>query len=314
MEDVAAISRAFRVLADPARLRLLRVLVQAELAQGEAARVVGLAASTVSKHVADLRDAGLVAERRDGRTAWLSVPQAARHDPRWEPLFSSLDDAPDDAGDLPRLASVLRERREEGGADDNARRPFVPGRSWTAWSRALGALVAPGLRVADLGCGDGALSLEVARFAASVVGVDPRPAMVRRAAELAERRKAANARFVAGDFTRPLDAPASLRPAAYDVALFSQSLHAADDPASALREARRLLRRGGRVLVLDLLPHGEEWVRERLGHRHLGFALRDAAALLRSAGLRDVRAVKVAGKPQEPFKVLLATGVRGGSR
>ncbi|MCG3135502.1 MAG: Ubiquinone/menaquinone biosynthesis C-methyltransferase UbiE [Planctomycetes bacterium] len=314
MADVAALSRAFRVLADPARLRLLRALARAELAQGEAARVVALAASTVSKHVADLRDAGLVAERREGRTAWLSVPQAARHDPRWEALFSSLDDAPDGDGDLPRLAAVLRERRDEGAAGDNARRPFVPGRSWTAWSRAVGALVAPGLRVADLGCGDGALTLEAARFAASVVGVDPREGMIRKARDLAAKRGAKHAAFVAGDFSRPLDAPARLGAGSFDVVLFSQSLHASDDPAAALAAARRLLVPSGRVVVLDLLPHGEEWVRDRLGHRRLGFPLREIADLLRGAGFRDVRAEKVAGKPSEPFKVLLATGVRGGSR
>jgi ArsR family transcriptional regulator len=301
MDEIAS---DLRLLSDPVRLRILRVLARHELAAGEVAQALAVAPSTVSKHLALLRDAGVIVERRDGRHVHSSVPPSARTDARWAPVLARVADAPDPAGDLARLDDVLRARRE--ARDAGTGRAFVPGRSWTAWARALGCLVPQGLRVADLGCGDGALAVEIGRFAAEVVGYDRSEAILRGARALAERRRARNVRFETSDFA---SLPVPARP--FDVAVFSQSLNAAPDPAAALASARRLLRPGGRVLVLDLFPHREVWVRTRLGHQHLGFAPAELRRMLRRAGFREVAVERVAGRAGDPFKVVLATGVRG---
>jgi ArsR family transcriptional regulator len=298
----------YRLLSDPARLRALRVLAHEELAAGEVAQVLSIAPSSASKQLAALRDAGLVEERRDGRHVFFRVPAAARTDPRWEPVLARVADAPDPAGDLPRLGDVLRSRRESRAQGDGVRQ-FVPGRSWAAWARALTHLVPPGLRVLDLGCGDGALALEMSRFAATVVGIDRREASIRAAQSRAARRRARGVTFVAADVEAP-----GVPPASFDLAVFSQTLNAVEDPARAVGAARDALAPGGRVVVLDLLAHREEWVRDRLGHRRLGFVPAQLADLLRDAGFRDVRVERVAGRAGEPFKVLLATGVRPAAR
>lgn len=302
MDGLAA---SFRLLSDPVRLRALRAVAREELAAGEVSQVLGVAPSTTSKLLAALRSGGLVTERRQGRHVYFAVPAAARTDPRWAGVLERLDDEPDAAGDLARLEDVLRARRET--REEDAPRTFVPGRSWTAWARALSCLVPRGLRVVDLGCGEGALALEIGRFAAQVVGIDRREGAIRAAKALAKRRGARHARFEVGDFEAP-----RLPEGSFDVAVLSQSLHSAADPVATLRGARRLLAPGGRVLVLDLLPHEETWVRERLGHAHLGFAPGVLAALLRDAGFDDVAAERVAGRAGDPFKVVLGTGVAPG--
>ncbi len=302
MKELAS---ALRLLGDESRLRALRMLRREELNAGELARILGLAPSAVSRQVALLRDAGLVAERRSGRFVWF---QAAASDTLVAGLDGALgamvDDAPDTHGDAARLADVLRGRHERQMGSGTAR-PFVPGRSWAAWSRAVSSLVPAGLRVVDLGSGDGALALEMARFAATVVGIDCGAALVKRAKAAAAKAGAANVSFRRADIEcLPLD------DAAFDLAVLSQSLHATADPASALAEAARVLRPGGRVIVLELQPHHEDWVRERLGHQRLGFAPAELTDLLDAAGFVDVRVERQPARGDEPFRPLLATGTR----
>lgn len=305
MNDIAA---GLRLLGDETRLRALRVLRREELNAGELAGVLGLAPSAVSRQVALLRDAGLVAERRAGRFAWFrAVGDGDALDGLWPALAERLDAADDPHGDLARLEEVRRARRERHVADGTARRPFVPGRSWAAWSRALTWLVPRGLRVVDLGCGDGALAQETARFARTVVGVDRRPELVERARETARRTNGRKATFRVADIEA-----LPFEDASFDVAILAQSLHVTADPAAALAEAARVLVPGGRVLVLDLLPHDEAWVRQRLGHVRQGFEPREVQGLLDDAGFRDVAVERMPARGGDPFRPLLATGVKAG--
>jgi ArsR family transcriptional regulator len=99
-----------------------------------------------------------------------------------------------------------------------------------------------------------------------------------------------------------------------EVALLSQALHHAGDPARALAEARRILVPGGRVLILDLREHDETWVRERLGDRWLGFAEPELARLLAEAGFSEVRVSIGARRARDPFTVLIASGVNAPAR
>ncbi len=129
--------------------------------------------------------------------------------------------------------------------------------------------------------------------------------MLARARALAKRRRVSNITWKKGE----LDA-LPLRDASVDVALLSQALHHAADPARSLREAARILVPGGRVLVLDLREHSEAWVRERLGDRWPGFSDDRLIELFREAGFHDARVGVGSRRQGDPFIVLVASAVK----
>jgi len=208
--------------------------------------------------------------------------------------------------DLARLEEVRRVRKEnfdEHGAESE-RGQIVPGRSWAAWARALGHLL-PELEVADLGCGEGYLTIEASRFAKRVIAVDRSDAVLERARESAIRRGVKNVEWKRGEIEK-----LPIKDASVDVALLSQALHHADDPATALAEAARILRPGGRVVLLELRRHDEHWVKERLGDKWLGFEDDELKGLLEAAGLSGVKVSVGARRARDPFTVLIASGVK----
>ncbi|HVH26311.1 MAG TPA: metalloregulator ArsR/SmtB family transcription factor [Vicinamibacterales bacterium] len=309
-----SVTALYRVLGDEGRLRLLRLLSRERLNVTELTGILGLAQSGVSRHLGLLKDAGLVEEEKDGGFSYyrLAVPLASDGD---NPLRALLDrqfiaSAGDPVlrADDARLYEVLRVRQENfeahAGPDTRDARQLVPGRSWAAWSRALGLLLPP-LKVADLGCGEGYLTLEAARWASTVIGVDRSEAVLSRARRLAARRAVKNILWKRGELEK-----LPLRDGRVDVALLSQALHHAQDPSRAVAEAVRVVVPGGRILVLDLRTHSETWVRAKLGDRILGFSDGELRRLLVSAGLRDVRISVGARKSGDPFVVLVACGVK----
>lgn len=308
-------STLFRLLGDETRLRLLRLLVTERLNVSELTAVLGIAQSGVSRHLGLLRDAGLVTEERAGGFTFLRATPA-EDDPRLGPVWTLLRTrfkfARRDAvvrGDETRLREVLRQRRENaethGSATGARARQLVPGRSWAAWSRGLGLLLPP-LTVADLGCGEGYLTLEVAHWAGRVIAVDRSARVLNRARALAARRRVENVEWRRGEIeTLPVDTDA------VDVALLSQALHHARDPHRALREAARVVGAGGRVLVLDLQAHTEAWTKERLGDRWLGFDLEAVTEMMGQAGLVDLVVRPASGDTGDhPFGVLVAVGTK----
>jgi ArsR family transcriptional regulator len=309
-------SSLFRLLGDEARLRLLRVLRQERLNVTELTGILGLAQSGVSRHLGLLKDAGLVIEEKDaGYTFYRLSPSLgeAAHRGLWSTLEAQFEQAATDPAvraDDARLQEVLRVRKENfdthGAADTRDARQLVPGRSWAAWSRALGLLLPP-LRVADLGCGEGYLAVEASRWAARVIAVDRSKAVLQQARELARRRRVTNVVWKQGEIERVPIGDDSV-----DLALLSQALHHAADPARAVSEAVRILVPGGRVLVLDLRAHDQGWVRERLGDKWLGFADERLAGLLAGAGLADVKVTVGARRTGDPFTVLIASGRKPG--
>ncbi len=199
---------------------------------------------------------------------------------------------------------LRKENFERHAVDSRDGRQLVPGRSWAAWSRALGLLLPP-LRVADLGCGEGYLTIETSRWASTVIGVDRSEAVLARARALGRRRRATNVTWRRGELEKlPIDDES------VDVALLSQALHHAADPARAIAEAARITVPGGRVLILDLREHQEEWVRAKLGDRALGFKeeqLVEHAARVRTGTAQDAhrfepggRSVRRAHRGREP--------------
>ena len=304
-------STLFRLLGDTTRLRLLRVLAQDRFNVTELTGILGVAQSGVSRHLGLLKDAGLVVEEREAGFVYYRLADEGRingHASLWALLDTQFASATGDRAvreDESRLQEVLRHRKEHFDTHGDARQ-LVPGRSWAAWARALGHLLPP-LDVADVGCGEGYLTLEAARWARSVIGIDRSDEVLERARALAARRRVTNVQWKKGDLAR-----LPLRDASIDVALLSQSLHHAADPEDALAEAVRVLRPGGRVLLLDLREHDQTWVRNRFGDQRLGFADADLDALLRRAGLTDVRVNVGARQTGDPFTVLIASGVAHG--
>jgi ArsR family transcriptional regulator len=305
----------YRLLGDEARLRLLRLLSRERLNVTELTGILGLAQSGVSRHLGLLKEAGLIAEERDGGFTYYRLPAA--HGPGrgpdealWALLdrqFAALKDDRTVRADDARLQEVLRLRKEnfqEHGGAGGERRQLVPGQSWAAWARAIGHLLPP-LTVADLGCGEGYLTIEIARWAARVIAVDRSPAALRAARALARRRRADHIIWKRGDIER-----VPIADAAVDLAVLSQALHHAADPAHALAEATRIVVPGGRVLVLDLRRHDQEWVRDRVNDRWLGFDDDELAGLLAGAGLSGVRLMVGARRTADPFTVLIASGIK----
>jgi SAM-dependent methyltransferase len=307
-------SALFRLLGDDARLRLLRVLAHDRFNVSELTGVLGLAQSGVSRHLGLLKDAGLVREERDGAYTYYRLAPDLRdngYGPLWPLLESQFAAAQTSAAiraDDARLQEVLRLRRENfdqhAGPDTRDGRQLVPGRSWAAWARALAHLLPP-VDVVDIGCGEGYLTIEVARWAKRVIAIDRSSAVLTRAKALAGRRRASNIVFKRGELERlPLDN------ASVDVALLCQALHHASAPTLAVTEAVRVVRPGGKVLVLDLRKHEEAWVRDKLGDQHLGFSDDELRDLLTGSGLTDVAVTVGSRRAGDPFTVLIASGVR----
>lgn len=307
-------SGLYRLLGDEARLRLLRVLAHERLNVTELTGVLGLAQSGVSRHLRLLKEAGLVTEERDGGFSYYRLTERLgdRGTGGLAPLLlDQFDAASADSNvraDEARLQEVLRLRKENfevhAGPDTRDARQLVPGRSWAAWSRAIGLLL-PRLKVADLGCGEGYLTMEAARWASQVIAVDRSEAVLARARALARRRRASNVIWKKGQLEK-----LPIRDATVDVAMLSQALHHAQDPARAVVEAARIVKPGGRVLILDLRTHQEDWVRAKLGDRRLGFEDDELKRLLTGAGLVDVAAGVGARKSGDPFTVLIASGTK----
>jgi SAM-dependent methyltransferase len=305
----------FRLLGDEARLRLLRLLDAERLNVSELTGILGIAQSGVSRHLGLLKEAGLVAEEREAGYTYYCLAPAVRDGLNgfatlWTLLreqFQQSAHTPAARADLARLEEVRRLRKENFDAHagpDTKERQLVPGRSWAAWARALGHLLPP-LRVADLGCGEGYLTIETSRWAARVFAIDRSSAVLKRARALAARRRVSNVVWKRGELER-----LPLRDGSVDVALLSQALHHAADPARALGEAARVIVPGGRVLVLDLREHDEAWVRKRLGDRWLGFAPEALKRLLQDAGLENVQVTIGARRTGDPFTVLIASGTK----
>src|SRR3954454_19883324 len=308
-------SALYRLLGDEARLRLLRVLSGERLNVTELTGVLGLAQSGVSRHLGLLKEAGLVAEERDGVFTYYRAALEGADAPLTAILqaqFESSGSDPAVRADEARLQEVLRLRKENfdahAGPDTRDARQLVPGRSWAAWSRALGLLMPP-VKVADLGCGEGYLTIEAARWASRVIAVDRSETVLTRAKALARRRRVSNVIWKKGELEK-----LPMKDASVDVAMLSQALHHAQDPLRAVAEAARVTAPGGRVLLLDLRAHEEDWVRAKLGDRRLGFDDNELRKMLIAAGLADVKMGVGARKAGDPFTVLVASGTKTGTR
>lgn len=292
----------FRLLADPTRLRVLGLLAREELAVGELARVLGQSASRLGNHLRQLREADLVVDRKEGTWTFVSL---AKNDALpaelWAAVESELATAPDTQADLARLAEVLEERRARSRAyfDRVAPEWDVIGsdfQSGIARHQVASSLVERSLVVADVGCGTGYLSRAIAPLVSKVILVDHAPGMLEAArAGLADLE--CELEFRRGE----IDA-LPIEDGEVDAVVAGMVLHHAPDPVAFFREAARVLRPGGSLVIEDLTPHREAWMREAMADLRLGLDPRDLVSRLEALGFTDVahEPVEDAYTPERP--------------
>ena len=303
-----------RLLADPTRSRILHLLHRGELAVGELQEILGLPQSRISTHLALLRKAQLVNDRRDGKKSFYSL---ARDLPA---SIAGIVDAAlaasaresKSAADQRSLQRIIEKRRQKAEQHfnlvaDRLGRNYCPGRSWEAIGQML-FLLTPRVRIADLGAGDGTLSRLLARQAESVHCVDNSPRMVQVGRALAKKEHLRNLTYILGNIEK-----VPLPDRSIDLALLSQALHHAENPRLALSEAFRILKPGGRLLILDLRAHRFEKARELYADRWLGFKENELHDWIEEAGFRQSEVRVVAKEVKEPcFETILATGMKPG--
>ena len=301
-----SIVKILRVVADPNRLRILLLLRGEELSVAELREILVMGQSTISTHLSQLKQAGLVEDRRTGKNSLyrLSIPDGILSGL----LTQARKEIPEAAADQAAVRRVVKKRQDKMRSffDSVAGRlgkDYVPGQSWKAVAEALLRLMPP-MVIADLGAGEGTFALLLAQRAKKVIAVDTSAKMIEVAREQALRHGVKNVEYRLGDMEE-----VPIRDAHVDLVFFSQSLHHALHPERAVIEAHRILRPGGRIVILDLVKHRFEEARELYADEWLGFSESDLETMLEKAGFTHVQTSIVHKEPETPqFQTLLAVG------
>lgn len=309
MSTLPAALDAFHLLGDPTRVRLVALLAQRELSVAELTQITELGQSRVSTHLARLREAGVLRDRRDGASVRYAVREGGlptEIERAWSVLAHDLSDPVLEA-DRRRCEALLRARsRGAEWADAVAgemERHYSPGRTWEALARGFLGLVELG-DVLDAGSGDGTVAHLLAGRARSVTCLDRSRRMV--AAARARLKEHPNARALVGDVEA---IPAS--DASFDHALLYNVLACVPQPAQAAAELARVLRPGARLVVVTLDAHDHPEVTAPYGHVHAGFKPAAVRRLLARAGLAVERCEVTSRERREPhFRIVTAVAHR----
>ena len=308
-----SIVKILRAAAEPNRLRILLLLKAEELAVAELQEILVMGQSTISTHLSQLKHAGLVEDRRTGKSSLYRLSPSALSNTGGVldgMLAQAEKEIPEAASDRAAMRAVVKKRQDRMRSffDSMAGRlgkDYVPGKSWKSLAEALLRLMPP-MTIADLGAGDGTFALLLAQRAERVIAVDSSERMLDVGREQSARHGIDNVEFRLGDMEEP-----PIEDAAVDLVFFSQSLHHALHPGRAVHEASRILRPGGRVVILDLAKHRFEEARELYADERLGFSEAELGALLEEAGFRNVSTAIVDKEMETPqFQTLLAIGER----
>jgi ArsR family transcriptional regulator len=308
---MASILKNLRLLADPSRLRILLLVEREELSVAELQEILGMGQSRISTHLAQLKQAGLVEDRRNGKSILYRLKHGVQSNGFSEMLGvlrQAAAEIPEAEQDSEALRLALRRRQDKMRSyfDELAGkfgRNYVPGRSWQGLAETLLTLMPP-MVIADLGAGEGTFSQLLARRSKKVIAVDNSEKMVEYGRELARKHGVKNLEYRKGDLEE-----VPIRDATVDLAFFSQALHHAQHPERAVAEAMRILKPGGRIVVLDLLRHSYEEARELYADLWLGFTEVEVTRFLRQAGFKNIETSIVHSEEDAPhFETLLAVG------
>ena len=304
---MASILKSLRLAADPNRLRLLLLLEQEELSVAELQEILAKGQSRISTHLAQLKQAGLVDDRRAGKNAFYRLNAPAE---LMGLLRKAAREIPEADEDRQALRLALRQRQDKMRLyfDELAGkfgRQYVPGRSWKGIAEALLKLMPP-MVIADLGAGEGTLSQLMAQRARKVIAIDNSEKMVEFGAALARKHGIGNLEYRLGDLE---DVP--IRTRTVDLAFLNQALHHAAHPERAVAEAWRILKPGGRIAILDLGRHHFEKAREMYADLWLGFTELEIERYLKAARFKNVETAVVFREQEAPhFETMLGVGVK----
>jgi ArsR family transcriptional regulator len=304
---VAPILDHMTALSDPTRCRMLMLLEKQELTVSELCAVLQMPQSTVSRNLKTLSDDDWVTSRRDGTSRFYTMPvddldSAAKR--LWPIIREQVASTTGAGQDDRRLRGVLTRRRAKSqeffataaGGWDHLRGELF-GDEFFLW--AVLGLIDPALVVGDLGCGTGQLTETVAPYVRRVISVDGSTDML----DAARHRLvgAKNVELRQGELeSLPLDS------GELDVAMLSLVLHYSPSPARALSEVGRVVRKGGRVLVVDMLPHDRQEYQQQMGHVWLGFSEKQISRFLTGAGFGEVRVRMLPADPDAKGPALFA--------
>lgn len=304
---MASTLKSLKLLSDPTRLRILMLLEQEALSVAELQELLGMGQSRISTQLSQMKTGGLVSDERSGKN---NIYSSTAGEILMKVARLAAAEIPEVATDHSALRHLLRKRKDKARAyfDELAGRfgkDYVPGRSWKALAEAFIKILNYKV-VADLGAGEGTLAQLLAQRAEKVIAVDLSPKMVEFGQQLANQHGLSNLEFRVGDIESPPIEDASL-----DLAILSQALHHAEHPQTAVDAAFRILKPGGRLIILDLLQHNFEEARELYADRWLGFAESDLASMLEKAGFIQIETVVADRETVAPrFQTLLGIGVR----
>jgi len=290
---------------------LLLLLQEEELSVVEIQEILGMGQSRISSHLAQLKQSKLVSNRRAGKNVYYSLfYENPLHKQLRELVIASAKEISETATDQTALRLVLHKRQDKAREYFNKLagkfgRSYCPGRTWEGVSHMLLTLVGP-ITVADLGAGEGTLSQLLARHAKKVIAVDNSEKMVEFGSALAKEHGFANLEYRVGDMEKPPVTAGSV-----DLALLSQALHHAMNPARTVIAAHRILRKGGRIVILDLLAHHFEQARELYADLWLGFSEVQLHQMLGEAGFEQIEVSVVSVEPQSPhLQTVFATALK----
>jgi ArsR family transcriptional regulator len=307
--------KSLRLLGDATRVRLLLLLEQEELSVAELQTILAKGQSQISTHLSQLKQAGLLEDRRTGKNIFYRLKTAAGADAKaltqlLALLRQTAAEIPEAEQDRNALQLVMTKRRDHMRTYFDALagrfgREYLPGRSWQGLAEVLLRLM-PQMVIADLGAGEGTFSQLLALRAKTVIAVDNSEKMVAFGKERAKAQRLKNLEFRLGDLES-----LPIGDGEVDLAFFSQALHHAQHPEHAVAEARRILKPGGRIAILDLMRHQFEEARELYADVWLGFTELELQRFLKKAGFRGIYTA-VVHREQEPphFETVCALGER----
>ena len=308
---MASTLKWLKLLADPTRVRIVRLLRDEKLSVAELQEVLAMGQSRISSQLSQLKGAGLVADERSGKNIFyqLASPVGSESVALGRILAvieTAAEEIPECADDSRALHLALAKRADRARAyfDELAGkfgRNYVPGRSWKSLAETLLKLMQPGV-VADLGAGEGTLAQLLAQRAEKVIAIDNSEKMVEFGSKLATEHGYSNLEYRHGDIgAPPIDSNS------VDLTLLSQALHHAAKPATAITEAFRITKQGGQIVILDLLKHDFEEAREMYADVWLGFAEVELRGFLEQAGFEAIESAVVDKETEPPhFQTLMA--------